>query len=170
MSSTTAPPVIPQEDVTHFDVILIGAGISGINAAYRIQERLPEINFTILEDRERMGGTWDLFQYPGIRSDSDLYTFGFPWKPWALRSSIAEGPLIVNYVQESAAKYGIDKKILFRHRVENADWNSSDKKWHLNVTVGDSEKSKAFTCKFFFFCTGYYVRTPSLWVTIADDF
>jgi cation diffusion facilitator CzcD-associated flavoprotein CzcO len=140
-----------------FDVILIGAGISGINFAYRLQERNPELSFAILEGREAIGGTWNFFAYPGLRSDYDLYTFGFQWRPWNVRKAIAEGPLIMKYLRESAAEYGIDKKVKFGHHVNSANWSSKRHRWDLDVTIGKREKNVDFSCNFLLFCTGYYV-------------
>ena len=135
-------------------MIIIGAGISGINFAYRLQTQNPELSFTILEGRDAIGGTWDLFKYPGIRSDSDLYTFGFPWRPWTEQKAIAEGPLIVNYVRESAAMYGIDKKVQFGHKVNSANWSSDQQAWSLSVNADGTPKP--FQCRFMLMCTGYY--------------
>src|SRR5579871_2360856 len=140
--------------VTKFDIIIIGAGISGINFAYRLQERNPEYSFTILEGRDDIGGTWSLFQYPGIRSDSDLYTFGFPWRPWNDRASIAEGNKIMNYMRECMLMYGIDKKIRYRHHVKSAHWSSEAKAWTLDVN--SNGKEQIFKSRFIIFCTGYY--------------
>jgi cation diffusion facilitator CzcD-associated flavoprotein CzcO len=146
-----------RSSTTEYDVIIVGAGISGINFAYRLQERNPNLSFTILESRAAIGGTWDLFKYPGIRSDSDLYTFGFPWRPWTEQKSIAEGDMIVKYVRESAAMYGIDKKVRFGHHVEEANWSSEEKRWELEVEA-NGEGRETFRTKFLLFCTGYYVR------------
>lgn len=144
---------------TNFDVIVIGAGISGINFAYRLQERNPELSFTILEGRDDIGGTWSLFQYPGIRSDSDLYTFGFSWRPWDDRASIAEGSKIISYMRECMSMYGIDKKIRFRHQVNSANWSSEEKAWTLAVNANG--KDQTFKSRFILFCTGYYdYNTP----------
>jgi cation diffusion facilitator CzcD-associated flavoprotein CzcO len=143
-----------------YDVILVGAGISGINFAYRLQERNPQLTYTILESRDAIGGTWDLFKYPGIRSDSDLYTFGFPWSPWTHKTSIAEGPLIVEYMRESAAKYGIDKRVQFGRHVESANWDSGTQRWDFDVTLKDGG-SKKYQSRFLIFCTGYYVGDSS---------
>ncbi|KAK5122408.1 hypothetical protein LTR85_003992 [Meristemomyces frigidus] len=144
-----------EKSLHEYDVILVGAGISGINFAYRLQERNPELSFCILEGRHELGGTWSLFKYPGIRSDSDLYTFGFPWRPWEEQNSIAQGARIINYMKESAAMYGIDKKIQYHHQVNNANYSTSSKRWTLDVTANGSEQ-RAFRCKFFLMCTGYY--------------
>ena len=143
-------------DETHdFDVLIVGAGISGINAAYRLQTQLPAgTTYAILESRGAIGGTWDLFKYPGIRSDSDLYTFGFPWRPWTEGKAIAEAPLILKYLAESVRETGIDKHILFRHKVETADWSSDDVCW--NLEVGVDGKTAKFSGRFLIFGTGYY--------------
>jgi cation diffusion facilitator CzcD-associated flavoprotein CzcO len=143
-----------------YDVIIIGAGIAGVNFAYRLQEQNPERNFTLLEARDAIGGTWDLFNYPGIRSDSDLYTFGFPWRPWTGQKAIAEGPLIVNYVRESAAMYGIDKKVQFRHKVSAANWSYDRQAWSLAVDADGTPQT--FRCRFMLVCTGYYDYDQSL--------
>jgi cation diffusion facilitator CzcD-associated flavoprotein CzcO len=142
-------------DSTHIDVAIIGAGISGINAAYRVQTQAPKgTAYTIFESRDRIGGTWDLFKYPGIRSDSDLYTFGFPWRPWKEDKAIAEAPLILNYMRESIQETGIDKKIQFGHKVINADWSTEKLVWNLDVEVGGERKK--YTAGFIIFGTGYY--------------
>lgn len=143
-----------QEPDVNFDVLIIGAGISGINAAYRVQTELPNYTYRILENRNALGGTWDLFRYPGIRSDSDLHTFGFPWRPWNKPETIAEGTLIRNYVRESAEMYGIDKKIRFHHKLLAADWSSSEQEWRLSVDA-DGHKT-TFRARFIILSTGYY--------------
>lgn len=137
-----------------YDVIIVGAGISGINFAYRLQERTANLTFTILEGRNDIGGTWSLFQYPGIRSDSDLYTFGFPWRPWQERASIAEGAKIMSYMRECMCMYGIDKKVRFRHHVNTADWSPTEKAWSLNVNADGKEMT--MKARFVLLCTGYY--------------
>src|ERR1700759_3907339 len=122
---------------TSFDVLIIGAGISGINAAYRVQTQAPKgTTYAILEARSAIGGTWDLFKYPGIRSDSDLYTFGFPWRPWREGKAIAEATLILKYMDEAVEATGIDKNIRFHHKVIAADWSSEEQCWTLDVQVG----------------------------------
>lgn len=139
---------------TDLDVVIVGAGISGINAGYRIQEQFPDYKYTILEGRSSMGGTWDLFKYPGIRSDSDLHTFGFSWRPWSASNAIADGDKIKTYMKESAAMYGIDKKIRYHHKLISADWSTQDQIWNL-VVDNDGEK-QLFTARFVFLGTGYY--------------
>ena len=154
-----------QSATVDYDVVIIGAGISGINCAYRLQERNPELSYIILEGRHEIGGTWSLFQYPGLRSDSDLYTFGFPWRNWTSTSSIAQGDSIINYVKESAEMYGIDKKILYHHRVNTANWSSDDKMWSFNVTANGSMQ-KTIRGRWMQLCTGYYDYEAPLKATI----
>lgn len=139
---------------TFYDVLIIGAGISGVNTAYRLHTSLPNHSYLILEDRAALGGTWDLFQYPGIRSDSDLYTFGFPWHPWKKANPIADGESITTYMAEAASRYGIDKQILYRHCVKRASWSSEERLWTLQVDA--QGVSKYFTARFIVFGTGYY--------------
>jgi cation diffusion facilitator CzcD-associated flavoprotein CzcO len=160
-----------QSDIADYDVVIIGAGISGINCAYRLQERNPELSYIILEGRHEIGGTWSLFKYPGLRSDSDLYTFGFPWRNWTSTSSIAQGSLIIDYVKESAEMYGIDKKILFNHKVDAANWSSDDKSWKLNVTA-DGSTQKTIRGRWLQLCTGYYDYEAPLQAVIPgiEDF
>jgi len=153
MSETTTK----GDETLQFDTIIIGAGISGINIAYRLQNSLPHHTYAILESRDAIGGTWDLFRYPGIRSDSDLYTFGFPWRPWTEQTSIAEGWAIQKYVKESAELEGIDKHIKFGRSVKSADWRSDEERWVLDVEEGG--KSVEYRSRFLMFCTGYYVST-----------
>lgn len=137
-----------------FDVIVVGAGISGLNAAYRLQKNCPDRTFTLLESRDKLGGTWSFFKYPGLRSDSDLHTFGFPWRPWTGLQAIADGPAIERYINESVSVEGIDKKIQYHHKVKNADWSSDAQRWRLTVDV--SGKQKTMYCNFLLFGTGYY--------------
>jgi cation diffusion facilitator CzcD-associated flavoprotein CzcO len=141
------------------DIIIIGAGISGINAAYRIQTTLPSASYTILEGRHELGGTWSLFNYPGIRSDSDLHTFGFPFHPWQKPNPIATGESIVEYMNETANKFGIDKHIQYEHKVSAADWSSEQQRWRLDVE--NEGTSKVYWAKFLILGTGYYnYKTP----------
>lgn len=137
-----------------YDVIIVGAGISGINMAYRLKERNPGLTYTILEGRHEIGGTWSLFKYPGIRSDSDLYTFGFAWRPWIEKKSIAHGSMIMDYLRDTVAEEGIDKSIQFNTMVEHMNWSSKDKRWTASVT--QNGKPKNITGRFIFFGTGYY--------------
>lgn len=152
---------------TCFDVIIVGAGISGINAAYRIQDQLPNFSYAILEAREDLGGTWDLFRYPGIRSDSDLFTFGFSFNPWNQNNPIAEGSMIKQYMRDTAQKYGIDDHILFRHHLSSADWSTTDNTWSLAVNAIDGVP-KTITARFVIFGTGYYDYKQPLQAKIPD--
>lgn len=138
----------------HHDVVIVGAGISGVSAAWHLQERCPTKSYIVLEKRDNPGGTWDLFKYPGLRSDSDMYTLGFRFRPWTGRQAIAEGKPILDYVKNTAAESGIDKHIRFGHKVIGADWSSNENRWTLQVDVGDT--TKAISCSFLFLCTGYY--------------
>ncbi|CEI70697.1 FAD-containing monooxygenase EthA [Fusarium venenatum] len=152
----------PTNNTKFFDVIIIGAGISGINAAYRLQTEGPS-NFTyaILEGRDSIGGTWDLFKYPGIRSDSDIFTFGFPWSPWKRDESLAPGEEIKRYMIESARSAGIDHHICYKHSVKQANWSTHDKRWNLEVFRSGDEKPTTFQAKFLLLGTGYYdYQTP----------
>jgi cation diffusion facilitator CzcD-associated flavoprotein CzcO len=144
-------------EVLDYDIIILGAGISGINMAYRVQTNFPGRTYTILERRQAMGGTWDLMKYPGIRSDSDLHTFGFAWRPWAEKIPIAEGGKIVKYLKECSAENGIDKKILYRHKVKESKWQSREQKWTLTVEVTDDNEeitTKQFRGQFIVLGTG----------------
>ena len=154
----------PKSSKNDWDIVIIGAGISGINSAYRVQTQLPGKSYTILEARGAIGGTWDLFKYPGIRSDSDLHTFGFPWRPWQEQKSIADGASIAKYVRETASMYGIDQRIQYHHKVTSMDWSSDEQSWTLTVSANGEEKS-IFT-KFLFVCTGYYDYAEPLPATI----
>ncbi len=138
----------------HFDVVVVGAGISGIGAGYFLKKNCPNKSFVILENRADMGGTWDLFRYPGIRSDSDMFTLGYSFKPWTEEKAIADGPSIWKYVHETAAENGVDKHIRFKHRVVGASWSSSDALW--TIEVENEGATKRFTCTFFHICAGYY--------------
>jgi cation diffusion facilitator CzcD-associated flavoprotein CzcO len=144
-----------------FDVIVIGAGISGINAAYRLQEGIPDYSYAILEGRGEIGGTWSLFKYPGIRSDSDLHTFGFPWDPWKEDRSIADAASILRYVKDTAAKHGIDSHVKYNHKVESMNWSTENQHWEVDVTVNGTEKRK-FYSRFILLGTGYYDYTRGL--------
>lgn len=138
------------------DVLIIGAGLSGIGGACQLRMKCPDKSFTILETRSASGGTWDLFRYPGIRSDSDMYTFAYGFKPWTDDSSIADGHKILDYICETSAEYGVDQHIRYNHKVISADWSSAEKHWHVVAERSDTGESVNFACKFVFNCTGYY--------------
>jgi cation diffusion facilitator CzcD-associated flavoprotein CzcO len=140
----------------HFDVLVVGAGLSGVSAGYHLQTRCPGKSFAILEGREAIGGTWDLFRYPGIRSDSDMHTMGYAFRPWREAKAIADGPSILRYVREAARDHGIDGKIRFRHQVKKASWSSADARWTVVAEVGEEKTAARFTCGFLFMCGGYY--------------
>ena len=116
----------------HFDVVIVGAGLSGIGAGYHLQTEAPDRSYVILEGREAIGGTWDIFRYPGIRSDSDMYTLGYNFKPWKEAKAIADGPSILNYVRETARENGIDRHIRFNHQVTRASWSTEDAIWTVD--------------------------------------
>lgn len=137
------------------DVLVVGAGISGIGMGYYLKTHCPEKNFTILEARNSIGGTWDLFRYPGIRSDSDLHTFGYEFKPWTHEKSIASADSILNYIRETAREYGIDQHIRFGHKVLSANWCSASKRWQVSVQLGSGEIQK-ISARWMFCAAGYY--------------
>src|SRR3990167_1570773 len=138
----------------HFDVVIVGAGLSGIGAGYHLQNAAPDRTYTILEGRGAIGGTWDLFRYPGIRSDSDMYTLGYAFKPWVEAKAIADGPSILNYVRETAAENGIDRHIRYGHMVKRASWSTEAAAWTVEAEVAG--RRVEFTCHFLFLCGGYY--------------
>ena len=135
---------------TDFDVLIVGAGLSGIGAAVHLQQNCSNETYAILEGRDAIGGTWDLFRYPGIRSDSDMYTLGYRFKPWKSAKAIADGPSIRSYIRETATEHGINQHIRFGHKVTNAAWDSEAARW--TVTTNKS----TLTCRFLYMCSGYY--------------
>jgi cation diffusion facilitator CzcD-associated flavoprotein CzcO len=135
----------------HVDVLIVGAGISGVDAAYHLQKRCPGKSWLILEGRERVGGTWDLFRYPGIRSDSDMYTLGFPFRPWSGEKAIADGASIQAYVEDTAREFGIYERIRFGEKVVRADWSSAEARWSV-----ETESGTRFSCGFLYLGSGYY--------------
>ena len=141
--------------VEHLDVIVVGAGISGIGMGYHLQTRCPERSYAILEGRGAMGGTWDLFRYPGIRSDSDMHTLGFVFQPWTQAKAIADGPSIRRYVVETAQAHGIDRHIRYDHHVKTAAWSTDDARWTVTAT-GANGAPVTMTCNFLCMCSGYY--------------
>ena len=142
--------------IEHFDVVVVGAGLSGIGAAYHLQTLCPQKSYVVLEGRDAIGGTWDLFRYPGIRSDSDMYTLGYRFKPWREAKAIADGPSIRKYVVETAAENGIDRHIRFGHQVKRANWSSETSRWTVEAERGPQKEIVRFTTNFLFMCSGYY--------------
>ncbi len=140
----------------HVDVLIVGAGLSGVGAGYHLQTRRPGCSYAILEARDRIGGTWDLFRYPGIRSDSDMYTLGYSFKPWREAKAIADGSSILSYVKQTASDHHIDEKVRFHHRVVRAEWSSADALWTVEAERGDTGETVRLTCGFLLMCSGYY--------------
>jgi monooxygenase len=140
----------------HFDVLIVGAGLSGIGAGCHLKRNCPEKRFAILEGRSAMGGTWDLFRYPGIRSDSDMHTLGYRFRPWKQAKAIADGPAILEYIRDTAAEYGVDRLVRYEHRVRRASWSSGEDRWTLKVEIGPEARVDRISCRFLFLCTGYY--------------
>src|SRR4051794_36978820 len=138
----------------HVDVIVVGAGLSGIGAAYRLQTECPDRSFVLLEAREAMGGTWDLFRYPGVRSDSDMFTLGYQFKPWTAERSIADAETILGYIHETAAEFGIEHQIRYQTKVVGADWSSTEARW--TVALETRHGPSTMTCEFLYSCAGYF--------------
>lgn len=145
---------VPVASHEHLDVLIVGAGLSGIAAAYHLQTACPERSYAILEARDDLGGTWDLFRYPGIRSDSDMYTLGYSWKPWKSPKAIADGPAILAYIREAATENGIDRAIRFGCHVVRARWSTAASRW--TVELRERGVTRQLTCGFLFMCSGYY--------------
>ena len=145
-----------SEAPEHLDVLIVGAGLSGIGAAHHLQDRCPGKSYAILEAREGIGGTWDLFRYPGIRSDSDMHTLGYRFRPWTAAKSIADGESILAYVRETAREAGIDRRIRFHHRVVAAEDHSAEQRWSVEAERSDTGETVRLTCGFLFTCSGYY--------------
>ncbi|MEM9234564.1 MAG: NAD(P)/FAD-dependent oxidoreductase [Pseudomonadota bacterium] len=146
-------PASPPEGGTQ-DVMIIGAGLSGVGMACRLKMSCPDTTFTVLESRERIGGTWDLFRYPGVRSDSDMHTLGYPFRPWSNGDAIADGEAIRHYIEETAYEYGVDRYIRFGMTVMAADWSSETRLWALTIKNGD--ELHIVTCRCLVACAGYY--------------
>src|SRR3954447_20837119 len=144
------------ESIEHLDVLIVGAGLSGIGAAHHLQEAFPGRSYAIFEAREELGGTWDLFRYPGIRSDSDMHTLGYRFKPWTAAKSISDGEAILDYVRETAREGRIDAKIRFQHRVVRAEWSSEEALWTVEAERVDSGEPVRLTCSYLWVCSGYY--------------
>jgi len=164
MADRTAPiengcsPTGNERVIEHFDVLIIGAGLSGISAAYHLQKECPSKTFTILEARQSMGGTWDLFRYPGVRSDSDMYTLGYRFRPWRQVKAIADGPSILSYIRDTAREFGIDRKIRYGFQAKLASWSSALARWTVQATL-PTGTTIGFTSSFLFLCSGYYDYT-----------
>jgi monooxygenase len=152
-SAVHQPPHLPTE---HVDVLIVGAGLSGIGVARHLQAKLPGKTYAILESRGASGGTWDLFRYPGIRSDSDLQTLGYAFKPWTDERAIADGGSILDYIRETAVEHGIDRHIRFHHQVVRAEWSSPESRWTVEARRGDTGESVRMTAAFLFMASGYY--------------
>jgi monooxygenase len=140
----------------HFDVVVVGAGLSGIGAGYHLQTMCPDKSYVMLEGRNDIGGTWDLFRYPGVRSDSDMHTLGYQFKPWTEAKAIADGPSILKYLRQTMHEFGIDKHIRYGHMVKDAQWSSEMARWTIRASVNGSEELSEFTCGYLFMCSGYY--------------
>lgn len=140
----------------HLDVLVVGAGLSGIGAAHYLQTECPWASYAILEARQAIGGTWDLFRYPGIRSDSEMFTLGYSFRPWAGEKSIADGDSILQYSNDTATDTGIEKHIRFNHRIVSVDWSSDRSCWRITAERSDTGETVEVTCGFVFSCSGYY--------------
>jgi cation diffusion facilitator CzcD-associated flavoprotein CzcO len=140
----------------HVDVLILGAGLSGIGAACHLQRLCPEKTYAILEARDSIGGTWDLFRYPGIRSDSDMFTLGYSFRPWKQAKAIADGPSILSYIHETAREHGVLEKVRLSHRALRAEWSSDEALWTVEAADTKTGETTRFTCSFLYGCTGYY--------------
>ena len=149
MNNNTSP-----ETATHTNIMIVGAGLSGIGAAVHLQKSCPDRDYMLIERREAIGGTWDLFRYPGIRSDSDMHTLGYNFKPWKAEKAIADGPAIWDYVNETADEHGIRDQVRFGHKLVSASWSSESATWLLTVDAGG--ETVYFTSHFLLMCSGYY--------------
>jgi monooxygenase len=143
-------------DSEYLDVLIVGAGLSGVGAAWHLQDKCPGKSYAILEARETSGGTWDLFRYPGIRSDSDMYTLGYSFRPWKDAKAIADGPSILSYIREVASDHGIDARIRYGHRVVAARWSTLEARWTVEIEQGPDKRKTTITCGFLWMCSGYY--------------
>src|SRR5258708_9733855 len=143
-------------DTQHFDVLIVGAGLSGIGAAWHLQKECPGKPYAIVEARAASGGTWDLFRYPGVRSDSDMYTLGYRFRPWQEAKAIADGPSILAYIREVASDHGIDRKVRYGHRVVAASWSTPDARWTVELEADPDRVVRRLTCNFLWMCSGYY--------------
>jgi monooxygenase len=142
--------------VDHVDVLIVGAGLSGIGAGHQIRATLPAKTYAILEARHEIGGTWSLFKYPGVRSDSDMHTLGYSFRPWTEPKAIADGPAILRYLRDTVRHYGIDRRIRFGHKVTRAGWSSDEARWTVSVRREDDGSTSTLRCAFLFLCSGYF--------------
>ena len=145
-----------RTDTEYFDVLIVGAGLSGIGAAWHLQHNCPGKSYAIVEAREASGGTWDLFRYPGVRSDSDMYTLGYRFRPWKEAKAIADGPSILTYIREVASDHAIDRRIRYGHRVVAASWSTPDARWTVEIERGPKSERVRLSCNFLWMCSGYY--------------
>jgi cation diffusion facilitator CzcD-associated flavoprotein CzcO len=157
------------DDIEHVDVLVVGAGLSGIGAGCHLKMRSPGKTYAVFEAREDLGGTWDLFRYPGIRSDSEMFTLGYAFRPWIGKNAIADGASILDYLRETAAEYGVDRHIRFSHRVLRADWDSARSHWRVEYEAGQGGARGAITCGFLFMCAGYYDYAAGYRPTFAGE-
>ena len=155
MSTALASEKPHTTSVERFDVVVVGAGISGIGAGVHLKDKSPDRSFVILEGREDIGGTWDLFKYPGIRSDSDMHTLGYEFKPWKADKSIADGPSIMEYLRETVAEHDLRRHVRFGERVTRAEWSTPTATWTVHTQRADGT-SGTFECNYLFMCAGYY--------------
>ncbi|TYP90510.1 flavin-containing monooxygenase [Blastococcus xanthinilyticus] len=153
---TTSPAPAPEPGTQHVDVLIVGAGLSGIGAAVHLQEEAPGTSYVVLEAREASGGTWDQFRYPGIRSDSDMFTLGFDFAPWPRAEAIASGPDILEYLRDTARQFGVDQHIRYRSRAVAAEWSGEQARWSVAVENPDTGERTTWTCQFLYMCSGYY--------------
>ncbi|MDT9591919.1 NAD(P)/FAD-dependent oxidoreductase [Nocardioides zeae] len=155
-SSASVPDARPTPLPVDVDVVVVGAGLSGVGAAYRLQTERPGLSYVVLEGRERMGGTWDLFRYPGVRSDSDMYTLGYAFKPWRDGRSLADGASILDYIRETADEFGIEEHVRYSSKVVGADFDTAASRWTLTVEDPRTGERTTTTCRFLYSCAGYY--------------
>jgi monooxygenase len=155
-STTTQPSAERSTPPEHVDVLVVGAGLSGIGAACHLRRECPGKSFLVLESRGAIGGTWDLFRYPGIRSDSDMFTLGYRFRPWTEARAIADGPSIRRYVEDTAREYGVTERIRFHHRVVGAEWSTAEARWTVTAERTDTGETVRFTCSWLSVCSGYY--------------
>ncbi len=154
MAAVASPEL--ETAAEHVDVLIVGAGLSGIGAACHLRERHPQRSLAILEARERMGGTWDLFRYPGVRSDSDMFTLGYRFRPWQGAQAIAPGPAILQYIRDTACEHGVEQSIRYGQRVLAASWSSEEARWTVTIELAEGGEPLTMTCSFLYGCTGYY--------------